>query len=84
MESADENGERTAEVLDDLAAFLMHHAYSSGMTDADRLQTFAIVQAYQEGDDPATVELIMRDMAFRFRDRSEYRPEWRPRPQPAS
>ncbi|HEY2296135.1 MAG TPA: hypothetical protein VGH43_00290 [Jatrophihabitans sp.] len=72
--------ESPSERLDDLAAFLMHHAYDPGLSEADRLQTFAIVEAHQEGDDPASVELIMRHMALRFRDDPQYRREWEPRP----
>jgi Family of unknown function (DUF6221) len=73
--------EQRSDDLDELAAFLMHNAYAEGVSEAERLQTFAVVAAHQEGDDPATVELIMREMALRFQDHPEYRREWRPREQ---
>jgi hypothetical protein len=84
MDPANENSEQGSAVLDEIAAFLMHHAYDAEVTDADRLQTFALVEAYQEGDDPSAVDPILRDLALRFRDRPEYRPEWRPGPPPTS
>ena len=46
MGTAEENVETGADLLDDLAAFLLHRAYEPGVTDVDRLQTFALVNAY--------------------------------------
>jgi hypothetical protein len=80
MDAADDSANQSTESLDDLAAFLMHHAYQPAVTDAERLQIFAVVDAYQEGDEPSTIESVMRTMALRFCDHSDYRPEWRPRP----
>jgi hypothetical protein len=80
MDAADDSADQSTDSLDDLAAFLMHHAYQPAVTDAERLQIFAVVDAYQEGDEPSTIESVMRTMALRFCDHSDYRPEWRPRP----
>jgi hypothetical protein len=66
--------------LDDLAAFLMHRSGDPGVTDAQRLETFALVAAYQEGDEPQAVESTMRTTALRFADHRDYRGEWRPQP----
>jgi hypothetical protein len=76
----DNSADQSTDTLDDLAAFLMHHAYDPEVTDAERLETFAVVNGYQEGDDPSTIEPAMRTMALRFCDRPDYRPEWRPPP----
>lgn len=81
MGLAEENAESGTNLLDDLAAFLMHRAYEPGVTDAERLQTFALVNAYQEGDEPPTVESAMRSVAVRFADHPDYRDEWLPRPE---
>jgi hypothetical protein len=81
MDPAEENAEAGANLLDDLAAFLMHRAYEPGVTDAERLQTFALINAYREGDEPPTVESAMRTVAVRFADHPDYRDDWRPRPE---
>jgi hypothetical protein len=80
MDAADNSADENTDSLDDLAAFLMHHAYQPAVTDAERLQIFAVVDAYQEGDEPSTTESVMRIMALRFRDQPDYRQQWRPRP----
>jgi hypothetical protein len=80
MDAADNRADRSTGTLDDLAAFLMHRAYGPDVTQAERLETFAVVNAYQEGEEPSTIESAMRTMALRFRDHPDYRPEWRPRP----
>jgi hypothetical protein len=64
--------------LDDLAAFLMHRTTDPGMTEEERFRTFALVDAYQEGDDPKAIEAAMRAAAVRFADHPDYRPSWRP------
>jgi hypothetical protein len=79
MDTAEENAESDADLLDDLAAFLMQRAYEPGVTDVDRLQTFALVNAYQEGDEPRAVESAMRLVAVQFTDHPAYRDSWRPR-----
>jgi hypothetical protein len=66
------------DALDDLAAFLMRHAYADGVSEDERVETFAAVDAYQQGEDPTRVESMMRRLAFRFRDDPDYRAEWRP------
>jgi hypothetical protein len=82
MNTADEPSKQRADTIDDLAAFLMHRTYDRAVTDADRLQIFAAVQAYQEGDDPPAIEAVMRNLALRFRGHLDYQPEWRPQPKP--
>lgn len=67
-----------SDTLDDLAAFLMHRSGDAGTTAEDRLRTYALVGAYQEGDDPAAIESTMRATAARYADHPDYRPEWRP------
>ena len=64
--------------LDDLAAFLMHRTADEGTTEAERLRLFALVAAYQEGDDPPAIESAMREAAVKFADHPGYRDEWRP------
>ena len=81
MDTAAENAESATDLLDDLAAFLMQRAYEPGVTDVDRLQTFALVNAYQEGDEPLVVESAMRIVAADFADHPAYRDAWRPRPE---
>lgn len=80
MDTADNSADQSTDSLDDLAAFLMHHAYQPAVTDAERLQIFAVVDAYQEADEPSTIESVMRTMALRFCDQPDYRPEWHLRP----
>lgn len=80
MDAAGNHADQSTDSLDNLAAFLMHRAYEPGVTDAERLETFAVVNAYQEGDEPSTIESAMRTMALRFCDHPDYRPERRPRP----
>ena len=82
MDTVDENAESGADLLDDLAAFLMQRAYDPGVTDVDRLQTFALVNAHQDGDEPLAVESAMRTVAAQFADHPAYRDSWRPRPKP--
>jgi alkylhydroperoxidase/carboxymuconolactone decarboxylase family protein YurZ len=74
----------TNDSLDDLAAFLMHRTADAGSTDAERRQTFALVAAYQEGDDPPRIEVAMRAAAARFASHPDYRAEWRPEPTDAA
>jgi hypothetical protein len=81
MDAAGKSDDQST-ALDDLAAFLMHHAYQPAATDAERLQIFAVVDAYQEADEPSTIESVMRTLALRFCDQPDYRPEWQPRPAP--
>ena len=64
--------------LDDLAAFLMHRMSDTEVSEQDRLKTFAIVGAYQEGDDPQTVEPALRTAGLAYADHADYRDEWRP------
>jgi hypothetical protein len=64
--------------LDDLAAFLMHRTTDPGMTEEERFRTFALVDAYQEGDDPPAIASAMRAAAVKFADDPDYRPSWRP------
>ena len=71
-----------SDVLDDLAAFLMHRVYEPGVTEAERLQALALVDAYREGDEPRTVEAALRAIAKRFSGHPDYRAEWRPAPEP--
>jgi hypothetical protein len=67
-----------SDTLDDLAAFLMQHAWADGVSEDERVRTFAVVDAYQEGDAPSQVEAEMRRLALRFADDPDYRAEWRP------
>ena len=67
--------------LDDLAAFLMHRTANQDMTEDQRLSIFVLVGAYQEGDDPAKVEVALRTVALDFAAHPDYRPEWRPKGQ---
>jgi hypothetical protein len=64
--------------LDDLAAFLMHRTSDPDATEEQRLRTYALVDAYHEGDDPPAIELAMRTAALKFADHPDYRREWRP------
>ncbi|MCU1655392.1 MAG: hypothetical protein JWO57_48 [Pseudonocardiales bacterium] len=68
--------------LDDLAAFLMHRTEDPGVTDAERFQMYALVDAYQEGDEPPEIESAMRMTSLKFAGHPDYRPEWRPEPAP--
>ena len=43
--------------LDDLAAFLMHRTADAGITEEERYRTFALVSAYQDGDDPPALQV---------------------------
>ena len=65
--------------LDDLAAFLMHRTADPGVTDEQRYRTFALVSAYQDGDNPPEIQAEMREAALQFADHPGYRAEWRPR-----
>jgi hypothetical protein len=65
------------DILDDLAAFLMHRTTEIALSDADRLRIFALVGAYQEGDEPAQIESTMRAMALKFANHVDYQPAWR-------
>jgi hypothetical protein len=68
-------------MLDNLAAFLVRHAYDEGRSDADRLQIVTLVNAFHEGDDdPLAVESAMRATSVRFAAQADYRDEWRPEP----
>ena len=86
-ESADPGGSEvagepapwTSDSMDDLAAFLMHHTSDPGVTDEQRYRTFALVDAYQDGDNPQEIQKEMREDALKFADHPDYRAEWRPR-----
>jgi hypothetical protein len=81
MNSPQDQPDRTAQMLDNLAAFLMRHAYDEGTSDAERLKALTLVKAFHEGDDdPLAVESAMRAMSLRFAARPDYRDEWRPEP----
>lgn len=69
----------TADSLDDLAAFLMHRTADPGVTEEQRYRTFALVAAYQDGDNPPEIQAEMREAALKFADHPDYRAEWRPR-----
>jgi hypothetical protein len=69
--------------LDDLAAFLMHRTADAGTTEEERYRTFALVAAYQEGDDPPAIEAAMREAAVKFVGHPDFRDEWRPAVTPA-
>lgn len=69
---------RMTDSVDDLAAFLMHRTADPGATDAERLEVFAAVEGYQEGDDPPAMEAAMRTIGLRYADHPGYRPQWRP------
>lgn len=64
--------------MDDLAAFLMHRTSDQGVTEEERYRTFALVSAYQDGDDLPEIEQDMRKAAAKFVDHPDYRSEWRP------
>jgi multidrug efflux pump subunit AcrB len=64
--------------LDDLAAFLMHRTGDPEVTDEQRYRTFALVSAYQDGDNPPEIQAEMREAALKFAGHPDYRPEWRP------
>jgi hypothetical protein len=68
----------TSDSLDDLAAFLMHRTSDPGVTDEERYRTFALVDAYQDGDNPPEIHKEMRVAALKFEGHPDYRPEWRP------
>jgi hypothetical protein len=60
-------------MLDNLAAFLVRHAYDEGRSDADRLQIVTLVNAFHEGDDdPLAVESAMRATSVRFAAPADY------------
>ncbi len=65
-----------SDTLDDLAAFLMHRTEDAGLSEKQRLSIFVLVGAYQEQDDPPTVEAALRREAQPFADHPDYRPEW--------
>ena len=85
-ESADVDGSEvagepapwTSDSMDDLAAFLMHRTTDPGITDDQRYRTFALVSAYQDGDNPPEIQAEMREAALKFADHPDYRAEWRP------
>jgi hypothetical protein len=65
-------------MLDNVAAFLVRHAYDEGRSDTDRLQIVTLVNAFHEGDDdPLAVESAMRATSLRFAAQADYREEWR-------
>lgn len=64
--------------MDDLAAFLMHRTADPEVTEEERYRTFALVAAYQDGDDLPEIERDMREAAVRFSGHPDYRGEWRP------
>jgi hypothetical protein len=68
----------TSDSLDDLAAFLMHRTSDPGVTEEQRYRTFALVDAYQDGDNPPEIQQEMREAALKFADHPDYRTEWRP------
>ena len=86
-ESADPDGSEvagepapwTSDSMDDLAAFLMHRTSDAGVTDDQRYRTFALVSAYQDGDNPPEIQAEMREAALKFAGHPDYRAEWRPR-----
>lgn len=69
----------TSDNLDDLAAFLMHRTADPGVTEEQRYRTFALVSAYQDGDNPPEIQAEMREAALKFAGHPDYRAEWRPR-----
>lgn len=69
----------TSDSLDDLAAFLMHRTADPGVTEEQRYRTFALVSAYQDGDNPPEIQAEMREAALKFAGHPDYRAEWRPR-----
>jgi hypothetical protein len=64
--------------MDDLAAFLMHRTTDPEVTEEERYRTFALVAAYQDGDDLPEIERDMKEAAVRFAGHPDYRGEWRP------
>lgn len=78
-EAADEAAHGTSDSLDDLAAFLMHRTADPEVTEEQRYRTFALVSAYQDGDNPPEIQAEMREAALKFADHPDYRAEWRPR-----
>jgi hypothetical protein len=78
-EAVDEPAPGGSDSLDDLAAFLMHRTADPGVTDEQRYRTFALVSAYQDGDNPPEIQAEMREDALKFADHPDYRAEWRPR-----
>jgi hypothetical protein len=68
----------TSDSLDDLAAFLMHRTSDPGVTDEERYRTFALVDAYQDGDNPPEIHKEMREAALKFEGHPDYRADWRP------
>jgi hypothetical protein len=77
-EAAGEPAPWTSDSLDDLAAFLMHRTTDPGVTEEQRYRTFALVDAYQDGDNPPEIQQEMREAALKFADHPDYRTEWRP------
>lgn len=73
---------RGADDLDDIAAFIMHRTDDPGVTDAERLEMYAAVEGYQEGDDPSVIDAALRAIAARYADNPHYRQEWRPSSSP--
>ncbi len=53
-------GNRMTDDVDDLAAFLVHRIAHPGVTDAEPLETFAVVAGYQDGNEPPVIEATMR------------------------
>lgn len=61
--------------MDDLAAFLMHRTSDPAMSDGERLRIFALIGAYQEGDE---VDADLRREGRFFATHPDYRQEWQP------
>ena len=78
-EAPDEPAPGGSDSLDDLAAFLMHRTTDPGVSDEQRYRTFALVSAYQDGDNPPQIQAEMRAAALPFAGHPDYRAEWRPR-----
>lgn len=68
----------TTDNLDDLAAFVMHRTAEPDLTAAERLEMFAAVEGYQEGDDATVIERALRSIASRYAAHPDYRQEWQP------
>jgi hypothetical protein len=67
-----------SESLDDLAAFLMHRSNDEDVTEAERLEIYAVVTAYQEGYESPQVEDVLRNAGARFAAHPDYQQQWRP------
>jgi hypothetical protein len=67
-----------SESLDDLAAFLMHRTNDEKLSEAERLEIYAVVGAYQEGYELAQVEPLLRNAGAAFADHPDYQADCRP------